>query len=304
MLSVKMDSITPEIKRVFVKYVENSNNSEVSLPRTFIIHDHNSERQTATVQSSVNEVTSKPSDTSTPMLQSSVAATGAPGKRKVTLIVDGKKDEEEQTDDVDKIGKQVINLTSVQQRIRRKVKDMYKKISKHRHVYVEKNYEQELADRDDDAGDAPDEDVDAMSTTEDVEEENPLEEPELDETLRNGEEEEAMIDETTVDDRTEKSEDDDDDEKTVYSNADDTSDGEDDERDDETDPDGVTEDTMMTTTLDDEIVDTFTNNGENDARINFGDSTMSDRILYYKTLLETQCSLDFGDISELQPNGP
>jgi hypothetical protein len=232
------------------------------------------------------------------MLQSSIIPTTVVSKKKVTLVVDNNesKQEEEQIEEFDK---KLINYTPLQQRIKRKIKDLSKKISKHRHVYVERSYEQELADREDDDDDVHDED--SLSATDEVQEIIEEEPDIMDETVQNDGDEVLSNLDDNPDEDTEKTEDDDDDKKTDVA---DSEDGEDEDREDisETDPECFTEESNMHVGigfLNEDIVESFANNMENDAKIDFGNNTMYERFIFYKTILKNTLSIDFGDISEL-----
>lgn len=227
------------------------------------------------------------------------------GRRVVIMETNGSADAEvitvnQDIDELERQMKQNVTLKPSQLRTKRKIKDLLKKIAKHRHTCTEKNYGQEIHDRDDD-GDAS-EDPSIM-----IEDADPIE----DET----------IPETVIEEDSNEIEDDSDEENMsnisniIYDEDEeskpneDTSDGDGDTDDPVTDVDdeaSVSE--TGETSLDDEIIENMVANVDEEEveesvkdsdRIDFKGMSMHARFDLYKEILQRTKSIDFGDISNL-----
>jgi hypothetical protein len=213
-----------------------------------------------------------------PMLQSSIVSLPPPltNKKRVTIVVEQSKDEEQEDGD----RKKNREYKPSQLRIKRKIKELFKKINKYRHVHVDKKYGQELADREDDDGGMPEDENDTISekveeNTEIADEDVTFDQQEDDQTEKTDDEK------TDVDDSDDNGTDVEDDKTTADDEREDTS---------EADAEMYSEETIATRTY---------NDVDSDARIDFGKSSMATRFAFYKTVLEG-AGMDFGDVSEFQ----
>ena len=106
------------------------------------------------------ELQSSMMPTNTPVLQSRVVSTRLSEEKRekrVTIVTEMTSDLNDFADLENRMKAQ-LTLSESQLRIRTKVKDCIKKLSKHKHVYVEKNYGQDIEDKDDDEN-IPDDDT-------------------------------------------------------------------------------------------------------------------------------------------------
>lgn len=191
-------------------------------------------------------------------------------------------------DDIERRMKQNITYKPSQLRIKRKMKDLLKKIAKHKHACPEKNYGQELNDREDELGD-----IDSGTIV-------------IEDNLESGE----AIEEQTIMEDDDEENGDEDDKTDIVSDEDDIELSED--NDDEVDTDhtddasSVPEDTDDCTDVDDEILEnmmeseiTSSLNEVDHTRLNFQNTTMKERFMLYKGLLECNKKMDFGNIDDL-----
>lgn len=255
---------------------------------------------------------SKPSIQSTPHVETPIPEQDKISKKgkekRVTIVEEDDADNEHQEgqqsvnidiDELEKQMKQNVTLHSSQLRIRRKTKDLLKKIAKHKHACVEKSYGRELTDREDDSGASPEDDViaidenaDSTGMMEDDDEIKSVEEM----TEFAGENDDvdnlsAVMFEQTEDDDSKAA-----DEIDVDT---DTEEQTDDVSQDET------EETMASFDQMDNLSDAANldkddeSETEDATRFNFHDTSMRERYLVYKEILLNSKGMEFGCISEI-----
>jgi len=195
--------------------------------------------------------------------------------------------EEEDLEDIEKRIKHCLSLRPSQLRIRKKIKDLTKSILRHRHVCAEKDYGQDLTDRDDDVNEyctSLEDNVEEMdAVTNDETKSDFADEDDDTEVLS------AAIFETA-----------DGDNKLVDLEGEDTEDQHTDDASfkDETD-DAVTE----VDTIDDDAIDHLVDEIHVDdvhrlSRLRFDDASLQNRFVHYKKLLETHHAIDFGESND------
>jgi len=192
--------------------------------------------------------------------------------------------------------KQNMTLKPSQLRMKRRIKDLLKRIAKHRHVCAEKNYGHDIHDEDA-VGDGDNENAIVIDESEPLDDETRLET--VGEELSDGESSES--DEENISNISEIYGDDDESKKAV----DDTSDieTEDPEANDEMSISDTGETSLddeiienMVTNVDEEDVDTIV---KDSSQLDFHGLSMISRFNLYKEILQTKKSIDFGDVSNL-----
>lgn len=206
-------------------------------------------------------------------------------QRSVVTFDDKKKvvNDEENDDEEDEDGERVklsrtgSNISHpTQLRIRKKIKDAQKKILEHRRVYTEKDYAQDLMDRENDDDDGLDIAEEDLAEDDDIEGSTEIDK---DEATEEEEEEEG------------EANDDGDDETVDYTGAGGNTSGNDNDEDD----DGKYDDTETVFTEDMNFDHTDELPIENEVKISFIGS-FKDRFLLYKSSFK---STDFGDLNDL-----
>lgn len=240
--------------------------------------------------------------------------------KKVTIVTEDaeevaiseKKSQWADVEELERQLKQNVSLRSSQLRIRKKIKDLLKKISKHRHVTPDKNYGQDL--KDDDGGGLPaddsisivDENIESVGDND--EEPYAFNEYEYGDESREHSEDGDNDDDDNV---TEDMVDHDDDSKTADETEElDTDDGDTSVRDsdDATEADTSVDEEALDVIVDASLAETenMTADDQSNAsenKLDFKTLSMTERFNLYKGILQTEKNIDFGDISELGLDG-
>jgi len=205
-------------------------------------------------------------------------------------------------DEIERRMKQSITLKPSQLKIKRKIKDLLKKIAKHKHACPEKNYGQELNDREDDGGGiGTDVEDDAIVIEDNMEGETNLDisdDDNIDDKTENesefaGENDDIDNLSATIFDETE------DDESKLIDDTDTEEQTDDatsvfDEIDDGTDVDEELLENMVESEM-----NTFPSTEVDNTRLNFKNTTMKERYIIYKGLLESNKKMEFGNLDDL-----
>jgi len=279
-----------------------------------------------TLDQEMQKETAAAGATATAATAAAVAATAATSKKggkKVTIMddqeektaVSEKKTQWADIEDLEKRMKQNVSLRPSQLRIKKKIKDLLKKISKHKHVCPDKNYGQDI--KDDNGGDGVGDDVAVDEAAESVVGEN--DEPyefgfdEYGDDHASGDNDTYAGENDDVDNLTEDAFDNiDEDESKLAEDTDgdvDTDDASVRDPDDTTEVDTSVDDEAALEDIEASIEDaslktpSVHHSETSDARLDFKGMSMTERFTVYKRILETERNMDFGDISHLGLDG-